>query len=138
VQPTITCPGNVTVGEDSPDSGEATVNYTSPATTGNCVTTVCNPPSGSRFVVGTTTVNCTATDSSNNTVSCSFTVTVTSGAACTLTCPGDVTQTASSGQCSATVTYSAPTTSGNCGTVTCSPASGSTFVVGTTPVTCSS
>src|SRR5207244_9556228 len=57
---------------------------------------------------------------------------------CTLTCPGDVTRTASSGQCSAAVTYSAPTTTGNCGTVTCSPASGSTFDVGTTPVTCSS
>ena len=138
VQPTINCPNNVSAGEDAPDLGSAMVNYTAPATTGNCVTTVCDPPSGSRFSVGTTTVKCSATDSSNNTVSCSFTVTVTGTGACSLTCPGDITQTASSG-CSAVVNYtSAPTTSGNCGTVTCTPASGSTFQVGTTAVTCTS
>ena len=138
VQPTITCPGNITTGEDTPDSGEATVNYPPPTTTGNCVTTACDPPSGSRFVVGTTTVNCTATDSANNMKSCAFTVTVTSGAACTLTCPADVTQNAPVGQCSATVTYTSPTTSGNCGTVTCEPPSGAVFAVGTTVVTCTS
>jgi uncharacterized repeat protein (TIGR01451 family) len=138
VQPTISCPPNQTSSEDSPGSGSAVVNYPPPTTTGNCVTTVCNPPSGSAFSVGTTTVNCTATDSANNMVSCSFTVTVTSGAACTLTCPGDVTQTAPSGQCSAVVTYANPATSGNCGTVTCDPPSGSTFQSGTTLVTCTS
>jgi uncharacterized repeat protein (TIGR01451 family) len=138
VQPTITCPSNITTGEDSPGSGDATVNYPAPATTGNCITTVCQPLTGSRFSVGTTTVNCTATDSANNMVSCSFTVTVTSGAACTLNCPGDVTQSAAAGQCSATVTYAAPSTTGNCGTVTCDPPSGSTFAVGVTVVTCTS
>lgn len=137
VQPSIVCPGNQSVAED-PDSGEATVNYPPPTVTGNCVTTVCNPPSGSRFRVGTTVVNCTATDSANNVVTCSFNVTVVSGDGCTITCPSDVTQTAQSGQCSAAVTYSAPSTSGNCGTVSCTPPSGSTFQVGSTPVTCSS
>lgn len=138
VQPTISCPANQTSGEDSPGAGEATVNYPAPATTGNCVTVVCNPRSGTTFTVGTTTVNCNATDSANNTVSCSFTVTVTSGAACTLSCPGDITQAAAAGQCSATVTYSDPSTSGNCGTVTCAPSSGFSFPVGTTTVTCTS
>ena len=138
VQPTINCPGNVSVGEDSPDSGEATVNYAPPTTTGNCVTTDCEPPSGSRFPVGTTTVHCTATDSANNTVSCSFTVSVSSGSGCTIICPGDVTQSAPSGQCSAVVSYPSPTTTGNCGTVTCNPPSGSTFQSGSTTVTCSS
>ncbi|MEK7833593.1 MAG: HYR domain-containing protein, partial [Acidobacteriota bacterium] len=57
-------------------------------------------------------------------------------AACTLTCPSNITTVAASGQCGASVTYSAPTTGGTCGTVTCSPASGSTFNVGTTTVTC--
>ncbi|MEK6302812.1 MAG: HYR domain-containing protein [Acidobacteriota bacterium] len=136
VQPTISCPSNVSVGEDTPDSGSAVVNYPAPTTTGNCVMTVCDPASGSSFSVGTTTVSCAATDSANNLVSCSFSVTVTSGATCTLTCPGDVTQTAS--ECSgAVINYAAPTTSGSCGTVSCSPASGSTFPVGTTLVTCS-
>jgi len=138
VTPTITCPGNVSVGEDAPNSGQAIVNYTAPTTTGNCVNTVCVPPSGSVFFVGSTPVSCTATDSANNSVSCGFTVTVTSGAACILTCPGDVTRSAASGQCSAVVNYTAPSTSGNCGTVTCTPPAGSTFSVGSTAVTCSS
>jgi hypothetical protein len=44
----------------------------------NCpgVTFVCSAASGSTFPIGTTTVTCTATDTSGNTASCSFTVTV--------------------------------------------------------------
>ena len=57
---------------------------------------------------------------------------------CTITCPSNITTNAATGQCSAVVTYPAPTTTGTCGTVTCTPASGSTFNVGTTTVTCSS
>ena len=40
---------------------------------------VCNPPSGSCFPVGVTTVTCTATDASGNTATCSFTVSVFNG-----------------------------------------------------------
>lgn len=134
VNPTISCPANVTVDEEFTGAGSATVNYASPTTTGNCVNFVCSPPSGASFPAGTTTVTCTATDSANNSVSCSFTVTV-NGSGCTLTCPGDVTQAAAANQCDAVVEYPAPT-SNNCGTVTCSPASGSTFSAGTTVVTC--
>lgn len=133
--PTITCPGDITVGEEFDGAGEAPVSYASPTTTGNCVNVVCSPPSGSNFVTGTTTVTCTATDSSNNSVTCSFTVTV-NGSGCTLTCPGDVTVTAAADHCDATVNYSAPT-SNNCGTVACSPPSGSVFNVGSSVVTCS-
>lgn len=137
VQPTISCPSNVNVSEEFPNSGSATVNYASPSATGNCVTTSCAPASGSVFNVGTTTVTCTATDSSNTTATCSFTVTVT-GNGCTLTCPGDITESAPSGQCNKTVNYSSPTTTGSCGAVSCSPGSGSTFPVGTTTVVCTS
>lgn len=35
---------------------------------------MCNPPSGSTFPMGFTTVTCTATDASGNTASCSFVV----------------------------------------------------------------
>jgi subtilisin-like proprotein convertase family protein len=56
--------------------------------------------------------------------------------ACTITCPTDITQSNDPGACGATVSYAAPTTAGSCGTVTCSPASGSFFPVGTTTVTC--
>ena len=57
---------------------------------------------------------------------------------CVLTCPANITKSNDPNQCGAVVTYPAPTTTGTCGTVTCSPASGSFFPVGTTTVTCSS
>jgi hypothetical protein len=54
------------------------VNYPAPTATDNCglASVVCVPPSGSTFNEGTTTVVCTATDTSGNTAACSFTVTV--------------------------------------------------------------
>jgi hypothetical protein len=55
-----------------------------PVATGSCVTTVCNPPSGSAFPIGTNTVVCTATDAAGNSVSCSFTITVTVSNRCPL------------------------------------------------------
>jgi subtilisin-like proprotein convertase family protein len=58
--------------------------------------------------------------------------------ACIITCPTDVSQSNDPNQCGAVVNYPAPTTTGVCGTVTCTPASGSFFPVGTTTVTCSS
>jgi hypothetical protein len=78
--PTITCPANVTAttAVTCPSSASAVVNFPPPTASDNCpgVTTMCNPPSGSIFPVGTTTVTCTATDASGNTAMCSFTVTV--------------------------------------------------------------
>ena len=52
------------------------------------------------------------------------------------TCPPNQTKNNDLNQCGAVVTYPAPTASTGCGTVTCSPASGSFFPVGTTTVTC--
>ncbi|HQR35408.1 MAG TPA: proprotein convertase P-domain-containing protein [Blastocatellia bacterium] len=54
--------------------------------------------------------------------------------ACAITCPANIT--VKTFGASAVVNYPAPTTTGSCGTVTCTPASGSTFQVGTTTVTC--
>ena len=70
----------------------------------------------------------------------SWSVTITTascagGGACTLTCPPDQTAMATD-TTGANVNYPAPTTTGTCGTVTCLPASGSQFPVGTTTVTC--
>jgi subtilisin-like proprotein convertase family protein len=79
--PTITCPGNQTVVTDQTACGGPggvcqVVNFTTTASD-NCpgVVVLCNPPSGSCFPVGVTTVTCTATDASGNTATCSFTVT---------------------------------------------------------------
>lgn len=55
---------------------------------------------------------------------------------CTISCPSDVTVPNDPGQCGANVTYPDPNAI-SCGTVTCAPASGSFFPVGTTAVNCS-
>jgi len=61
------------------------------------------------------------------------------GGGCTsITCPANITASNDPNQCGAVVTYPAPTPTGSCATITCSPASGSFFPVGTTTVTCTS
>jgi pimeloyl-ACP methyl ester carboxylesterase len=76
--PFITCASDITVAENPRGSGSAIVNYPAPTVSDNCATaTSCTPSSGSIFQIGVTTVTCTATDGSDNTGLCSFTVTVT-------------------------------------------------------------
>ena len=81
--PTITCPANITTTTAMINDTCRVVTYAAPASE-NCpsVTAVCAPSSGSCFPVGTTTVNCTATDGSGNTAPCSFTITVDDGFNC--------------------------------------------------------
>jgi len=76
--PVITCPGDKDVIAPTPGSMTATVTFPDPVVVDNCpgATVVCVPASGSAFPLGTTTVNCTATDSGGATASCSFNVTV--------------------------------------------------------------
>ena len=98
---------------------------------------ICTPASGSPFTFGTTVVNCTVTDAGGLSTSGSFKVTVLD-AAPVFTAPGNITTTAPSAV-GAIVTYTTPTaTDFKDGTVavTCSPASGSTFGVTTTTVSC--
>lgn len=74
--PVVTVPSNMTVNATSPSG--ATVTFTASATddVDGPLPATCTPASGSTFPIGTTTVTCTATDSSSNTGSASFTVTV--------------------------------------------------------------
>ena len=75
--PVITCPTNMVVSADAGQCGKSNVTW-EVAASDNCSVTslVSEPPSGSTFPVGVTTVRCTAADSSGNTNGCSFTVTV--------------------------------------------------------------
>jgi hypothetical protein len=65
-----------------------------------------------------------------------FVCCITAGACTSITCPANVTVSNDPNQCGAVVNYPPPTAVGTCGTITCSPASGSFFPVGTTTVTC--
>src|SRR5205823_1357434 len=72
----LTCPTNIVRAATGPNG--ATVFY-STGVSGGCTTpsVICNPPSGSTFPIGTTPVNCSATDSCTNSAACMFSVTVT-------------------------------------------------------------
>jgi hypothetical protein len=74
--PALTLPVNRTATATSPDG--AVVSYTATAVdlVDGSRPVVCAPASGSTFPIGTTTVNCSASDTRGNTASGSFTVTV--------------------------------------------------------------
>jgi hypothetical protein len=139
--PSITCPSPVTANNDAGQCS-AVVNYPNATATDNCPgvgTPSCTPPPGTAFVVGTTTVTCTVSDAHGNSNSCSFSVTVNDTENPSITCPSAVTQNNDPNQCSAVVNYPNATATDNCsgvGTPNCTPASGTTFAVGVTTVTC--
>jgi hypothetical protein len=103
-----------------------------PAATSPAGTPTCTPASDSLFPVGVTTVECSVTDGFAQTTKATFTVTVGLPGGPQVKVPADrvVTATSSSG---AAVTFEATSA---IGPATCSPASGSTFPLGTTKVTC--
>ncbi|MEW6130100.1 MAG: HYR domain-containing protein [Acidobacteriota bacterium] len=138
--PTLSCPANITT-DAAPGLCSAVVNYAVPVATDNCSgggTVTCSPAAGSSFAKGITTVSCSVQDSSGNSASCSFTVTVNDTQPPSLSCPTNITASAQTAQCTAVVNYTTPTASDNCpgATTICTPASGSSFPQGTTTVTC--
>src|SRR5205085_11620222 len=132
--PVLTCPSNITV-EATNASGNI-VNFSSPAATDNVSTPtiVTSVSNGSRFALGTTTVNVTATDAANNQSSCSFTVTVRDTTAPDLTVPTDITVEAASG--AGTIVTFSPTATDAVSfvTIVANPPSGSLFPQGITTV----
>ena len=74
----ITCPADMTVVTANPGDMSVVVNYPPPTIVDSscAVSVVASKPSGSSFPLGTTTVTITATDAANQSVSCSFKVTV--------------------------------------------------------------
>jgi hypothetical protein len=111
-----------------------TVTYTATQNDAGTVSPAsCSPSSGSSFPYGTTNVNCTATDSRGNTNNQSFSVNVSDTVAPTITVPAPISKNVDGSE-SRVVTYAA--TLSEAGTVSCSPASGSSFPYGPTTVTC--
>ena len=101
----------------------------------------CNPPSGSVFPIGSTTVACSATDNAEppNVELATFTVDVTVVGRPTITVPNPGPVVDATKATGAIVTYvaSAKDAVGNPIPVTCTPASGSLFPLGLTTVQCS-
>lgn len=98
----------------------------------------CDHTSGASYPIGTTTVVCTATNSGGKTATSSFTIQVQDTVPPVITVPPDITSLPTSKNgASVTFTVTASDIVDGTVSVTCNPASGSTFVFDTTTVTCS-
>jgi hypothetical protein len=120
--------------------GSTVVTYTKPTATdavAGVVAVNCAPVSGSAFPIGSTTVNCSASDPGGHSASTSFHVIVTDHTPPVITVPADITAQAT-GLSGAAVTYafSAADPDDAVSTSSCTPASGATFAIGQTTVTC--
>jgi hypothetical protein len=136
--PVIGVPSDMSLAATSP--GGAQVTYTASATDARdgTVPVICEPASGSTFAIATTTVNCAATDSIGNTATASFVVTVAESSPPVIVVPADITA-AATGPSGAKVSFPVTATDPVDGALVsaCAPASGSTFPIGTTTVSCS-
>ena len=131
-------PSNVTTNATGPSG--AVVTYTNPTATDlvdGSVSVSCLPSSGSTFPLGDNSVACSASDSHGNTANSIFHIIIQHPNSI-LTLPSDITAEATSTN-GASVTFSATASDVVDGVlaVNCTPASGSTFALGTTTVNCS-
>ncbi|MDG1262664.1 MAG: HYR domain-containing protein, partial [Flavobacteriales bacterium] len=117
--PAIDCPSAIT---QTADNGvcEALVTFATPGNTDNCaVASVVNDYNGTDnatdvYIVGTTTIEWTATDIHGNVTTCTQTITITDDEAPIITCPANITQTADNGTCDAIVTVDPLVATDNC------------------------
>jgi len=119
--PVITiCPSDATIPVNQ--SCDAVVNVPSPATTDNCgvlsITNDYNNTSNATdtYPSGNTVVMWTVSDVHGNTASCSHEIFVSDSEVPTISCPANVNQSVSAGQCDANVSILAPTFGDNCPT----------------------
>jgi hypothetical protein len=137
--PIVTVPATITAEATGPQG--ATVTYAAPTasdTVDGALPVSCDRASAATYPLGTTVVTCRAVDTAGNIGSNTFTIRVVDTTPPALTTASNRTATATSPN-GATITYPTPTATDIVdGTlpVTCLPASGPTFPLGTTTVTC--
>jgi HYR domain len=141
--PTLSVPGDQTVETEFPAGASVTYSATATDTVSGAITPNCAPPSGATFAVGTTPVQCTAVDAAGNSsppATFNVNVVLVDRTAPTLAGVPAAIQREANGPLGSIVDYTPPTAADNRDSdpllVTCTPASGSTFPLGTTAVTC--
>jgi len=140
--PTIVAPANIAIEAASADGAEVSFAATATDDVGPVTITYTSDP-GTIFPLGTTAVTCTATDGAGNTASATFNVTVVDTIPPVITTPANITIEATSAS-GAVVTFTAPTATDlvdgvipvDCTSNSSAKASGDTFPLGTTTVTC--
>jgi Bacterial surface protein, Ig-like domain/HYR domain/NHL repeat len=135
--PVLTVPATLQLEATSGSGAIGTFNVTATDTVDATPVVACVAPSGSTFVLGTTTVNCTATDASANVGNASFEVVVQDTTVPVLTVPATLQLEATSGSGAiGTFNVTATDTVDATPVVACVAPSGSTFGLGTTTVNC--
>jgi len=136
--PTFTLPAPINVLATSTAGAVVTYSAFANDAVDSTPSLTCEPTSGSMFAIGATTVTCTAEDDSGNEGSASFSVTVADAAPVVSVPPTQTVE--ATGPNGAKVTFvPAPSASDTIEgplTPSCTPASGATFPLGTTTVTC--
>jgi hypothetical protein len=136
--PNLALPADMTIEATGPQGAMATFTTTAHDIVDGDVAVTCSPTSGSTFGITTTAVHCSATDKATNKAEGSFNVTVQDTTPPALTIPTDMIVEAT-GPAGAQVNFAASAVDIVDGVVavSCVPASGSTFALGTTTVSCS-
>ncbi|MCX6801141.1 MAG: HYR domain-containing protein [Candidatus Diapherotrites archaeon] len=138
--PVLTVPSDIT--EEAVSAAGNNVSFSVSATdlVDSSVSIVCSANSGDLFPIGTTTVICTATDDYANSTIETFDIIVQHLAGPEITVPFDITVEADSLGGGTIVNFSASANDvvDGSATVSCVPASGSVFPLGTTVVSCDS
>jgi hypothetical protein len=135
--PTIECPPDILQATD-PGTNNAVVRYSISAADNMALPALtCQPPSGSVFPIGITTVVCQARDAAGNTATCMFTVTIIDRQPPSITLPNPILTGTDLHQCAANVHYTVTVSDNAPGAVVvCVPPSDSSFAAGVTTVVC--
>ena len=135
--PTIECPSDTTLECVGGDGAVLEYTVTASDACDDTLDVICDPESGSTFPIGSTTVTCTATDSSGNVSECSFDVIVEDTTPPTIECPGDTTlECTGDGGALVEYTVEASDLCDSEPSIDCDWPSGSIFPLGETLVTC--
>ena len=137
----IQCPSNIVLWTCS---SNIIHQYPQPIVSGGCsdYQVICNPPPGTPWPIGVTTVTCGVIDGCQNAQRCTFTITVRPDTEPpSIRCPEDISVVAcknAAGVCGRVVNYPPPVATDNSGivAVSCVPPSGSFFPCGETSVNC--
>jgi predicted CXXCH cytochrome family protein len=139
--PVLSVPADMTVHTTNPSGRAAYFSVTASDPDDATGPVTCTPPSGSTFIVGTTAVSCSSTDTHGNTGTASFNIEVIWDDVTppVVSVPADMTvHTFDPAGTAVSFTATASDPDDAAGPVTCTPPSGSTFTIGTTTVSCSS
>jgi hypothetical protein len=137
VGPVLTLPANITTEASGPSGAPVAFVATAIHEIDGPLPVVCDHSSGSTFPLGATTVSCSANDSAGHATTGGFTVMVVDTSAPALILPASITA-ATPNAAGVVISFSASASDAVDGpvAVTCLPASGSNFPVGTTTVSC--